>query len=218
MVKGAITISDDAPITPQIVGLNWHRPVGASASKGPLDFRSGGPWDNPTGNSKHFWTRSTLLPILFMGKYQAQEFSISDQGIIADTLATRHNLEFANACVSTTFRVSSPEPAGWIGRLVRVHCPYWNRDWAAHWWFSRRSCDRKPARDSSVVCTSGSGGNLDWSGEFCREPRWDHGSTGGRFLASHGSYVPGFELASIVLFAGVLAYWFVVGELKPRDS
>jgi hypothetical protein len=32
------------------------------------------------------------------------------------------------------------------------------------------------------------------------------------------SYVPGFELASIVFFAGVLAYWFVVGELNPRDS
>jgi ACS family D-galactonate transporter-like MFS transporter len=40
----------------------------------------------------------------------------------------------------------------------------------------------------------------------------------GFLIASHGSYVPGFELASIVLFAGVLAYWFVVGELKPRDS
>ncbi len=30
-----------------------------------------------------------------------------------------------------------------------------------------------------------------------------------------GSYAPGFELASIVLLAGLLAYWFVVGELKP---
>jgi len=37
-------------------------------------------------------------------------------------------------------------------------------------------------------------------------------------IASFGSYIPGFELASIVLFAGVLAYWLVVGELKPRES
>lgn len=40
----------------------------------------------------------------------------------------------------------------------------------------------------------------------------------GFLISSHGSYVPGFELGSIVLFAGVLAYWFVVGELKPGDS
>ena len=40
----------------------------------------------------------------------------------------------------------------------------------------------------------------------------------GFLIASRGSYVPGFALASIVLFAGVLAYWFVVGELKPPDS
>lgn len=33
-----------------------------------------------------------------------------------------------------------------------------------------------------------------------------------------GSYAPGFELASLVLLAGVLAYWFVVGDLKPRGS
>jgi hypothetical protein len=30
--------------------------------------------------------------------------------------------------------------------------------------------------------------------------------------------VPGLELASIVLFAGALADWLAVGELKPRDS
>jgi MFS family permease len=40
----------------------------------------------------------------------------------------------------------------------------------------------------------------------------------GFLITSFGSYVPGFALASIVLFAGVLAYWFVVGELKPQDS
>jgi len=40
----------------------------------------------------------------------------------------------------------------------------------------------------------------------------------GFLIASRGSYVPGFELASIILFAGVLAYWLVVGELKPPDS
>src|ERR1700756_3473727 len=40
----------------------------------------------------------------------------------------------------------------------------------------------------------------------------------GFLITSYGSYVPGFKLASIVLFAGVLAYWFVVGDLKSRDS
>ncbi|MGC2446933.1 MAG: hypothetical protein WA477_04765 [Candidatus Sulfotelmatobacter sp.] len=40
----------------------------------------------------------------------------------------------------------------------------------------------------------------------------------GFLITSFGSYVPGFELASIVLFAGVLAYWFVVGDLKTRKS
>jgi MFS transporter, ACS family, D-galactonate transporter len=40
----------------------------------------------------------------------------------------------------------------------------------------------------------------------------------GFLITSHQSYVPGFSLAAIVLFAGVLAYWFVVGELKPRQS
>ncbi len=40
----------------------------------------------------------------------------------------------------------------------------------------------------------------------------------GFLIASFRSYVQGFELASIVLFAGVFAYWFVVGELKPPDT
>jgi len=40
----------------------------------------------------------------------------------------------------------------------------------------------------------------------------------GFLIRKYASYAPGFELASIILFAGVLAYWFVVGELKSRDS
>src|SRR5438477_4634348 len=40
----------------------------------------------------------------------------------------------------------------------------------------------------------------------------------GFLITSHGSYVPGFELGSIVLLMGVLAYWFVVGDLRPRLS
>jgi MFS transporter, ACS family, D-galactonate transporter len=40
----------------------------------------------------------------------------------------------------------------------------------------------------------------------------------GFLITSYGSYVPGFELASFILLAGVLAYWFVVGELKSRNS
>jgi MFS family permease len=40
----------------------------------------------------------------------------------------------------------------------------------------------------------------------------------GFLITSRGSYVPGFQLASIILLAGVLAYWFVVGELKTHSS
>lgn len=40
----------------------------------------------------------------------------------------------------------------------------------------------------------------------------------GLLIKRSGSYVPGFELGSIVLLLGLLAYWFVVGELKPRLS
>jgi MFS-type transporter involved in bile tolerance (Atg22 family) len=40
----------------------------------------------------------------------------------------------------------------------------------------------------------------------------------GLLIKRSGSYVPGFELGSIVLLVGLLAYWFVVGELKPRSS
>jgi MFS family permease len=40
----------------------------------------------------------------------------------------------------------------------------------------------------------------------------------GFLITSRGSYVPGFQLASIILFAGIFAYWFVVGDLKPHSS
>jgi MFS transporter, ACS family, D-galactonate transporter len=40
----------------------------------------------------------------------------------------------------------------------------------------------------------------------------------GFLITSHGSYVPGFQLASIILLAGLLAYWFVVGDLKKHGS
>lgn len=40
----------------------------------------------------------------------------------------------------------------------------------------------------------------------------------GLLIRRSGSYVPGFELGSIILLVGLLAYWFVVGELKPRTS
>jgi ACS family D-galactonate transporter-like MFS transporter len=40
----------------------------------------------------------------------------------------------------------------------------------------------------------------------------------GFLITSYGSYIPGFQLAPIILLAGALAYWFVVGELKPHDT
>ncbi len=40
----------------------------------------------------------------------------------------------------------------------------------------------------------------------------------GFLITSHGSYVPGFELASFILLAGVLPYWFVVGNLQRSES
>src|SRR2546427_2956472 len=40
----------------------------------------------------------------------------------------------------------------------------------------------------------------------------------GVLIKESGSYIPGFALGSIVLLAGLLAYWFLVGELKPRAS
>jgi MFS transporter, ACS family, D-galactonate transporter len=40
----------------------------------------------------------------------------------------------------------------------------------------------------------------------------------GWLIRRSGSYVPGFELGAIVLLVGLLAYWFVVGELKPQSA
>jgi MFS family permease len=37
----------------------------------------------------------------------------------------------------------------------------------------------------------------------------------GFLISRTGSYVPGFVLAAVVLVTGLLAYWFIVGELKP---
>lgn len=39
----------------------------------------------------------------------------------------------------------------------------------------------------------------------------------GILIQRTGSYLPGFVLAAVVLVAGLLAYWFVVGELKPPE-
>jgi nitrate/nitrite transporter NarK len=38
----------------------------------------------------------------------------------------------------------------------------------------------------------------------------------GLLIARTGSYLPGFALAASVLLTGLLAYWFIVGELKPQ--
>ena len=40
----------------------------------------------------------------------------------------------------------------------------------------------------------------------------------GFLITSYGSYALGFQLASIILLAGVLAYWFIVGDLKQHGS
>jgi nitrate/nitrite transporter NarK len=37
----------------------------------------------------------------------------------------------------------------------------------------------------------------------------------GFLISRTGSYAPGFALAAGVLLAGLLSYWFIVGELKP---
>jgi len=39
----------------------------------------------------------------------------------------------------------------------------------------------------------------------------------GLLIARTGSYLPGFALAALVLLTGLLAYWFVVGELNVRN-
>lgn len=40
----------------------------------------------------------------------------------------------------------------------------------------------------------------------------------GILISKTGSFVPGFALAPIILVAGLLAYWFIVGELKPPQA
>ena len=40
----------------------------------------------------------------------------------------------------------------------------------------------------------------------------------GILISETGSYVPGFALAPIILVAGLLAFWFIVGELKPPKT
>lgn len=40
----------------------------------------------------------------------------------------------------------------------------------------------------------------------------------GFLIARTGSYLPGFALAALVLLTGRLAYWFIVGELKPQPQ
>ena len=40
----------------------------------------------------------------------------------------------------------------------------------------------------------------------------------GLLIKRTGSYVPGFELGSIVLLSGILAYWCIVGELRPAAT
>ena len=40
----------------------------------------------------------------------------------------------------------------------------------------------------------------------------------GFLIARTGSYLPGFVLAALVLLTGLLAYWFIVGKLKPQNA
>jgi MFS transporter, ACS family, D-galactonate transporter len=39
----------------------------------------------------------------------------------------------------------------------------------------------------------------------------------GFLLRRSGSYIPGFELAPIILLLGLIAYWLIVGELRPQN-
>ena len=39
----------------------------------------------------------------------------------------------------------------------------------------------------------------------------------GLLISRTGSYMPGFVIAALVLVAGLLPYWFVVGDLKPAE-
>jgi len=40
----------------------------------------------------------------------------------------------------------------------------------------------------------------------------------GFLITRTGSYAPGFALAAVTLVAGLLCYWFIVGELRPRSE
>ena len=40
----------------------------------------------------------------------------------------------------------------------------------------------------------------------------------GILIRRSSSYVPGFELGAIILLAGLLAYWFIVGRLEPQPA
>jgi nitrate/nitrite transporter NarK len=40
----------------------------------------------------------------------------------------------------------------------------------------------------------------------------------GFLIARTGTYLPGFALAAGVLVSGLLAYWFIVGDLKPNTE
>jgi ACS family D-galactonate transporter-like MFS transporter len=40
----------------------------------------------------------------------------------------------------------------------------------------------------------------------------------GFLISKTGSYLPGFALAAIILIAGLLSYWLIVGELKPDTN
>jgi MFS family permease len=40
----------------------------------------------------------------------------------------------------------------------------------------------------------------------------------GFLIARTGSYLPGFALAVLVLLTGLLAYWLIIGELKPQEE
>ena len=39
----------------------------------------------------------------------------------------------------------------------------------------------------------------------------------GFLIRRTGSYIPGFQLAPIILLLGLIAYWFIVGELRPHN-
>jgi MFS transporter, ACS family, D-galactonate transporter len=40
----------------------------------------------------------------------------------------------------------------------------------------------------------------------------------GLLIKRSGSYIPGFELGVVILLIGLLAYWFIVGDLTPAEG